>query len=254
MLPSTFVDSVARIGPIVAAVDETRRSYDAVAERYAAEISSELNHKPLDRALLDALAELAGAGPVADVGAGPGHVGAYLAHRGCRPFALDLSPAMCAVAHAAPSLPAVAGDMTALPLRAASVTGVVCCYAVIHLDDIERALAYSEFARILRPDGYVLLGFHVSDQETPTGARRTLREWWGQDVDLVFRFLDPADEIESLEEVGLDFVARMDREPYAGVEHASRRTYLLFRRPAALATRNDGLGRQGSVEGSSLRG
>ena len=47
-------------------------SYDLVAERYAAEIAGELTHKPFDRGLLDAVAELAGGGPVADVGCGPG--------------------------------------------------------------------------------------------------------------------------------------------------------------------------------------
>ena len=52
-------------------------SYDQVAERYAAEIAGELTHKPFDRGLLDAVAELAGGGPVADVGCGPGHVAAY---------------------------------------------------------------------------------------------------------------------------------------------------------------------------------
>lgn len=37
----------------------TRRSYDLVAHRYAAEIGDELRGKPLDRALLNVFAELA---------------------------------------------------------------------------------------------------------------------------------------------------------------------------------------------------
>ena len=69
-------------------------SYDRVAERYAAEIAGELTHKPFDRGLLDALAELACGGPVADVGCGPGHVAAYLAGRGARTIGLDRSPGM----------------------------------------------------------------------------------------------------------------------------------------------------------------
>jgi hypothetical protein len=40
----------------------TRRAYDAVAIRYAAEIGEELRHKPLDRALLDMISELAAGG------------------------------------------------------------------------------------------------------------------------------------------------------------------------------------------------
>ena len=52
----------------------TRRSYDLVAERYADELSAELAGKPLDRGLLDALAELSAPGVMVDVGCGPGHV------------------------------------------------------------------------------------------------------------------------------------------------------------------------------------
>jgi trans-aconitate methyltransferase len=61
-----------------------RRDYDRVAERYAAEVGDELRGKPLDRALLDALAETTSGGPVLDLGCGPGHVTAYLAGRGAR--------------------------------------------------------------------------------------------------------------------------------------------------------------------------
>jgi len=60
-------------------------------------------------------------------------VAAYLAGRGARTVGLDLSPGMCTVAVAA-GVPAAAADMTALPLRAGSLAGLVCLYAVIHLD------------------------------------------------------------------------------------------------------------------------
>jgi len=59
--------------------DATRRSYDAVAEKYAASFRDELAYKPLDRALLTCLIEQAGQdGPIADLGCGPGHVSAWL--------------------------------------------------------------------------------------------------------------------------------------------------------------------------------
>ena len=50
-----------------------RRSYDAVAEDYAARFGGELAAKPLDRALLSSLVEQNGNGvPIADLGCGPG--------------------------------------------------------------------------------------------------------------------------------------------------------------------------------------
>jgi len=81
-----------------AAVAGTRRWYDLVAGDYAAAISGELAGKPFDRALLDALVELAAGFAIADVGCGPGHVTGYLADRGGRVvLGLDLSTAMAGI-------------------------------------------------------------------------------------------------------------------------------------------------------------
>jgi SAM-dependent methyltransferase len=204
-----------------------RRSYDLVAARYAAELGDELAGKPLDRALLDVVAELAD-GPVLDVGCGPGHVAAYLADR-VPVVGVDLSPQMCA--HA--SVPVCAGDMTALPFRSHSVSALVCLYAVIHLDAGERVAAYAEFARVLRPGGHTLVAFHVRDADTRSGQERTLTQWWGNDVELTFRFLDPAVETRALAEAGLTVTARLDRAPDPRAEHASDRTYLLARAASA---------------------
>ncbi len=209
----------------------TRRSYDQVADRYAAEIGDELQHKPLDRALLDAFAELTAGAAVADAGCGPGHVTDYLVGRGARAVGLDLSPAMCAAARRATSAPIGAADLTALPIRSAGLAGIICLYAVIHLDTAQRAAAYGEFARVLRQGGHALIAFHTSDADVAAGGAATVTEWWGCDVELTFRFLDPAAETRALAAAGLELVARLDRAPHPGVEHASERTYLLLRRP-----------------------
>jgi SAM-dependent methyltransferase len=207
----------------------TRRSYDAVAERYATEIGDELRGKPLDRALLDAFTELTAGGTVLDIGCGPGHATAYLASRAATAAGVDLSPAMCAVARRATALPFAAADMTALPIRAQAVSGILCWYAVIHLDQTERAAAYAEFARVLRPGGHALVAFHTSDADTQPGQARRLTEWWDQRVELTFRFLDAETETAALAKSGLDLVAQLDRAPHPGAEHRSQRSYLLVR-------------------------
>lgn len=65
-----------------------RHSYDRIAARYAAEFDDELSHRPLERALLAALAELAcldkSPGLVADLGAGPDRSLATCGRRVCR--------------------------------------------------------------------------------------------------------------------------------------------------------------------------
>ena len=72
-------------------------TYDAIAEDYETAIADELDRKPFDRALLDDLATRL-AGPVADIGCGPGHVGRYLADRGVDVIGVDVSEGMLAVA------------------------------------------------------------------------------------------------------------------------------------------------------------
>ncbi|WP_371687508.1 class I SAM-dependent methyltransferase [Micromonospora sp. KC721] len=139
----------------------------------------------------------------------------------------NLSPRMCAIARRTTSLPYAAADMTALPIQSGSVSGILCWYAVIHLDGSRRNAAYAEFARVLRQGGHALLGFHTSDTDTQPGQAKTLTDWWDQPVDLTFRFLDPAAETAALAQAGIDLVARLDRTPHTAVEHPSQRSYLL---------------------------
>ena len=206
--------------------ETTRQSYDRIASRYAAEIGDELAGKPLDRALLDALAEMV-TSPVLDVGAGPGHVASYLRQRGVRVVSTDLSPAMCRLAGQS-GLAAVAADMTRLPFSCDAVGGIVCLYAVIYLDADQRAAAYAGFRRVLRPGGLALLAFHTRDAENATGSGTSVSTWFGEPVHLTFRYLDPAVESRALVTAGFEVVARLDRTSAPG-EHASERTYLLLR-------------------------
>jgi ubiquinone/menaquinone biosynthesis C-methylase UbiE len=82
---------------------------------YAEEIGDELAGKPVDRAWLNLMVELAGDGILADVGCGPGHVAAYLAERGARVVGIDVSPGMIAVASARYPEEFEVGSLLALP-------------------------------------------------------------------------------------------------------------------------------------------
>lgn len=206
----------------------SRHSYDAVASRYDAAISGELSGKPLDRALLAALAEHGGSGVVADLGCGPGHVAAELATRGARVIAVDLSAKMCSLALGR-SAPSACGDLIALPLADDCLAGLVCWYALIHLEQGERRAAYEEMARVLAPGGWALVAFHTCDADASPGDSRRIDSWWGEPVDLTFWFLDPDREVAVAEQAGLHLVARLERPPHT-YEHPSSRAYLLFER------------------------
>jgi SAM-dependent methyltransferase len=205
-----------------------RGSYDRIARRYAEEFDDELSHRPLERALLGALPELArldsSPGVFADLGAGPAHVARHLRSAAVPTVAIDLAPAMAAVALHRNHVPSAAGSLTALPLADGSLAAAVVFYAVIHLDDHGLAAAARELARVLRPGGVALISTHIGDEV------RHVDEWHGQRVDLDFRFLRPGTLRRVLAGVGLVVEAILEREPIPEVEAQTRRAYLLARR------------------------
>ena len=205
-----------------------RVSYDRVTEEYAAQFFGELAAKPLDRALLDAFAELVrGQGTVADLGCGPGQVARYLHDRGVPAVGIDLSPEMVAVARRlSPDIPFQQGSMLALEVEDAAWAGIVAFYSIIHIPLEELPRAFAEFSRVLRPGGYALLAFHI-------GQERIHRdEWWGHDVSLDFQFYEPEELEALLTGAGFTIEALLVRRPYEPVEHPSQRGYILARKPA----------------------
>jgi SAM-dependent methyltransferase len=207
---------------------DVRASYDRVADEYARRIAGELEHKPLDRALLDRFAErVRGAGPVADLGCGPGHVARYLAERGADVFGLDLSPAMVAQARALhPGVAFRVGDLAALDDADGAWAGAVAYYSLIHLPRGAVAAALRETARALRPGAPLLVAFHVGDET------RHLDEWWGHPVRLDFVFFGVDEMAGYLREAGFVVEQATEREPYPDVEAQTRRAYLLAAKPA----------------------
>jgi hypothetical protein len=84
--------------------------------------------------------------------------------------------------------------------------------------------------RVIAAGGWLLVAFHVSEDGYVPGDELHLARWWGAEVDLTFRFLDPAVVAAELAAAGFAVAARTDREPWPGVEEPSRRSYLLARR------------------------
>ena len=206
-----------------------RRSYDVVAERYADAVDRELDHRPLERALLAALPELAGLddapGLVADLGAGPGHVARHLRDLGVPTVAVDLAPAMAAVARRRNGVPAAVGSLTALPLASSSLAAAVVLFAWIHLTDDELPIVADELARVLRPGGVAVISFHIGDEVVH------LDEWHGHAVDVDFRFLQPVAVTTVLAAAGLGVEAALERAAIPDIEAPTRRCYLVARRP-----------------------
>jgi SAM-dependent methyltransferase len=202
-------------------------SYDRVAEEYVARIFGELEHKPLDRQLLDRFAERVRViGPACDLGCGPGHVARYLHERGVHVMGIDLSPVMVEAAQRLnPGIEFARGDMRSLPIADGAWGGIVAFYSIIHIPRPEVVTALVEMKRVLRPGGLVLLAFPIGDDVVH------LDEWWGQRVSLDFIFFRTEEMSGFFREAGFQIVESVEREPYPGVEHPSRRAYLFAEKP-----------------------
>lgn len=216
--------------------DPTRRvttTYDAVAKRYAAAMVNELDERPIERGLLDALVALTAplGKPLADLGCGPGHITRYLADRGAQVIGVDLSPAMVEEARRRfPGLELRVGSMTRLEVDTGAWAGAALLYSIIHLTPAQRDLAYAELARVVCSGGHVLVGFHVASAGQPAGSGLHLDTWFDAAVDLTTYFLEPTEIASGLERAGFSIQARLDREPLSSHEFPSRRSYLLARR------------------------
>jgi SAM-dependent methyltransferase len=206
---------------------DIQSSYDRVAAEYARRISGELEHKPLDRQLLDRFAErIQGLGPVCDLGCGPGHVARYLHERGVRVTGVDLSAEMVRQARQLnPGIEFRQGNMLSLNFLNGAWGGIVAFYSIIHVPRSEIADALAEMKRVLRSGGLLLLAFHVGAETVH------LDEWWGQPVSMSFRFFRPEAMADFLRAAGFEVEETIEREPYPDVEHQSRRAYVFARKP-----------------------
>jgi len=210
----------------ISAVDA---SYNQVADEYVRRIYDELQHKPLDRQLLDRFAaSVRGLGLACDMGCGPGHVARYLHEHGAQVCGIDLSPDM--VERARRLNPGIAfrqGDMLALDAADGAWAGIVAFYSIIHVPrgDVVRALR--ELRRVLRPGGLLLLAFHIGDTVIH------LDEWWGHKVCIDFSFFRSDEMAGYLKSASFEMEEVIEREPYLEVEHQSRRAYIFARTPIA---------------------
>lgn len=120
--------------------------------------------------MLDSFAQAVG-DPIADLGCGPGHVGAYLGARGHRVIGCDFSvESLRQGRRLFPRTPLVAGDLLHLPLGDGSLGGAAAFYSLIYGEESYLTRCLEEIRRVLRRRGLLLAAVHGG---VPAGADPT---------------------------------------------------------------------------------
>ena len=170
-------------------------SYDRVAAVYAERTRSALQELPWMRGAFTQLVRLvssSGGGPVLDVGCGPGWTTGFLVEEGTDAFGVDISSEMVRVArHNNPGVRFEPASLFCLPGNDATLAGVVCWFVLHHVPDEDLDAALAEMARVLKPDGVLLLGGHVGE------GSRVKTEGYGGHPMRVLVNLRPAREWET---------------------------------------------------------
>jgi SAM-dependent methyltransferase len=116
-----------------------------------------------------ALAHLADAAHVVDIGAGEGQVARALVEAGCSVVAVDPAGAQVGTgARRGGGLRWVRGEATRLPVRSSSMDGALCCLVIEHVGDLDAVFA--EASRVLRPHGRFVVMMNHPLVQTPNSG------------------------------------------------------------------------------------
>lgn len=211
---------------MTSSLQSVRAAYDIASEAYARKFVRELDHKPLDRELLQQFATLVGTErPVLDLGCGPGHTTGHLTSLRLKTTGVDLSPKMVEVASRMfPQSRFEVGDFLSLRQATASVAGILAFYCIVHLTPEQLAPAFAEMYRVLNGGGVLLLAFHVGSEVIHS------KNFLDTNAVLDFTFFEPQQIEASLATAGFTEINTRVREPY-DTEHPNRRCYLFARKP-----------------------
>ena len=160
-----------------------RDAYSSKSQQYIRVFDGNWHDHEDDTALVRR--QLAGlAGPVLDLGCGPGHWTASLHSLGAEVTGVDMVPEF--IVHARATYPGSdfrLGSMTELDIPDRSVAGILAWYSTIHLPPPELDRVLTEFRRLLAPSGVLVVGFFDSDDDVAAFDHKVITAYrWPVDV------------------------------------------------------------------------
>ena len=146
----------------------TRQTYNLAAQKYHDLFHNEMNEKEYDRKLLNSFAAKFNKDSlICDARCGPsGHIGRYLFEKGLKVIGLDISEKCVELARLYnPDMKFECADIASMPFDNNSFDGVISYYSVINTPKIYVNGLFTEFHRVLKPDGYLLVAAKVGKAE-----------------------------------------------------------------------------------------
>ena len=182
--------------------DVVRRGYDGVAETYAAERSKE--GRGID--ILDEfLRPLSKSARILDVGCGQGEPVLCKLSASATAIGVDFSRAQLGLAiENAPGASLIQGDMTRLPVRDNAFDAITTYHSLIHVPINEHRTVIDEFARVLQPNGRLLLS------EGPNEWSGTNPDWLESDVEMQWDIAGAEATREHLRNAGFTIINEWD--------------------------------------------
>ncbi|MEF8772729.1 class I SAM-dependent methyltransferase [Halodesulfurarchaeum sp.] len=178
--------------------EDVQAGYDEIAEEYAVTTGESSASKPFLEDLDNRLDEGA---RILDVGCGNGTPALNNFVDQFDVIGLDISREQLRLAaKTVPAAPLLQGEMTALPVGRSIIDAVVALYSIIHVPRSDHQAVFEEWARVLRPGGWVLFS---SGTEGWAGRNP---DWLDSGVEMVWSYPGPDETITALEAAGFELV------------------------------------------------
>ena len=205
------------------------KAYDHASAGYAAAFWNEFEGKPFDRMILRWLAERTRGGePVLEIGCGPGEVSGFLTDLGVDCLGTDISSEMIENARRCfPKARFEIQDFFDVKYPDCSFSAVVAFYAIVNWKLDQLVPAFKEVRRVLRPNGFLLLSFHIREAEPTLEVDKFFDK---DDSALTFYFFDVDDVRAALQQAGFICADTVIRYPYKDKEYQSKRAYIVARK------------------------
>ena len=110
--------------------------------------------------------------------------------------------------------------MLNLPYPNDSIGSAVAFYAIVHFNEQELNIAFTQISRVLKVGGQFLFSFHVGEEIVH------FDNFLGHDVNIDFCFYKSEKIISIAKQAGFRVIDALERQPYVDVEHPTIRAYI----------------------------